>query len=724
MTPTLQWLAHTNRKVLVPFAICLGFAGLLALLYYFRFGSVNGTLWDLDGYQLNFNVQLGRKTIPDPRLYFLTIDRNTYRDDIGADEVGDSTVLANLRGTFPWSRAVWAAVIERLMEAHARLVIIDLLFPAPGPGDEELHAAMEKYGDRVILASNIQSVDKSDRDQIGNEIRVTLPSPSILGTPEHPTVSAQDPRVGYVSVWPNDDGIIRKAHFFQTPELLMGRIPAQLPKEFPDTMYSLAGRAMQKLQLEDRLPDTWEGQTIRFSGPPTYTFEAHSLYEIFIPRMWASPNYQNGEVFRDKIVLVGPAANWSHDEHLTPFPKLMSGPEVHLNILAAALQNEFLRESHRTVSIVMIVLAGFLAFGESLTIRNPYIRVLGGIGTVAGLLGGSLFAYNYLRLNLPVGTPALAFFGGLMLTLAYEIVREQYERSRLRGVLDRYMSKDLVKDVLENPNSYFSSMGGVRRPVAILFSDVRGFTTISEGADPTFLVKQLNEYLAEMVKIVFHNYGTIDKFIGDAVMAVWGNVVSGGPEVDAQRAVRTGLEMRAGLVKLNADWRSRAMMELSFGIGINHGEVIVGNVGSDQKMEITVIGDAVNLASRLEGLTKEYQIDFLIGENVAELVEKTFYLQMADNVRVKGKFKPVHVYAVLGEKGPEPQEEIERFLREYHAGMELYKKGDFAPARTFFQHALELLKPNHLAKIYLDRCTQLLATPPTEWDGVYVMTKK
>jgi adenylate cyclase len=184
---------------------------------------------------------------------------------------------------------------------------------------------------------------------------------------------------------------------------------------------------------------------------------------------------------------------------------------------------------------------------------------------------------------------------------------------------------------------------------------------------------------------VFTNQGTLDKFIGDAVMAVWGNIVSAGPAQDAKNAVTTALAMKRSLIELNKDWKARGMPELAFGIGINHGEAIVGNLGSSEKMELTVIGDAVNLASRLEGLTKEYHLDLLLGETMAELVQDRFLLRTVDYVQVKGKTRPVTVYTVIGERDGAEAQSCSVWLEPYEAGIRMYRQRDFAGAAQQFE---------------------------------------
>jgi adenylate cyclase len=252
---------------------------------------------------------------------------------------------------------------------------------------------------------------------------------------------------------------------------------------------------------------------------------------------------------------------------------------------------------------------------------------------------------------------------------------------------------------------------------------VRGFTTMTEGADPTKLVTQLNEYFKEMVGIVFAEHGSLDKFIGDAVMALWGSITTEGVEKDAQHAVASALAMKKALAQLNINWEQRGMKELAFGIGINHGDVIVGNLGSEEKMEVSVIGDAVNLASRLEGLTKEYKLDLLIGEAMAPLVQSRFITRTVGSVQVKGKTIPVRIFTVLGDKsaGDRPPS----WLPRYEEAIQLYRTRKFAEGEEIFLECVRAAPDDHLSKLYLDECRELIAHPPgLDWNTVVIMKSK
>jgi adenylate cyclase len=293
----------------------------------------------------------------------------------------------------------------------------------------------------------------------------------------------------------------------------------------------------------------------------------------------------------------------------------------------------------------------------------------------------------------------------------------------MRGMLERYVSRDAVREILDNEASFLNTLVGERRSITVLFSDIRSFTAMTESADPHALVAQLNEYFNDMVGIVFAHDGTLDKFIGDAVMAHWGSIATAGVETDARRAVTTALEMRAALAKLNADWKTRGLPELAVGFGVNHGDAIVGNLGCAAKMEVSVLGDAVNLGSRIEGLTKEYGIDLCLGETVAPLVREAFVLRAVDLIVVKGKTQPVEVFTVLGEYAPGTPEPA--WLARHEEAVHAYRRGDFAAAESAWCDVLAAQPGDALATIFLARCAELRRHPPdTEWTGVFKMRSK
>jgi len=384
-----------------------------------------------------------------------------------------------------------------------------------------------------------------------------------------------------------------------------------------------------------------------------------------------------------------------------------------------------LRPTPREVGLGLVGAAGLIAWSLVAFLRRPLLCLGALVVITSAYLGAARLFYDksgLLLLTVPV-LSALLLSG--LFSLGFEYALERLEKLRTRRTLERYVSKNLVAEVLENPDSYYSSLRGARVPVTILFSDLVGFTTLSERADPEALVAQLNEYLTRMTSVVFSNGGTLDKFIGDAIMAVWGNVRSFGMAQDAKNCARAALGMRRELRQLNEQWRGEGRMGLGMGIGINQGEVIVGNIGSHERMDPTVIGDSVNLASRLEGLTRIYGVDILIGATAAELVRDEFHLRSVARVQVKGKTKPVDVFTFIGARNEDVDPELLKWLDSYEEGLEKFRARDFTEAKILFSRFLEFYPDDLLAKMYLDRALEYEQQPPDEaWDAVEVFKKK
>jgi adenylate cyclase len=401
------------------------------------------------------------------------------------------------------------------------------------------------------------------------------------------------------------------------------------------------------------------------------------------------------------------------------------GPALHLQAMAAALNHEFLRPTPARTGLALVGMAGLTAWLLVAFLRRPLLCLGTLVLITAAYLGAARWCYDgtgLLLLTVPV-LSALVMSG--VFSLGFEYALERLEKLRTRRTLERYVSKNLVKEILENPDSYYSSLRGVRVPATILFSDLIGFTTLSEKADPEALVSQLNEYLSRMTSVVFRNGGTLDKFIGDAIMAVWGNVRSCGMAQDTKDCVRAALAMRRELRQLNQRWREEGRMGLGMGIGINQGEVIVGNIGSHERMDPTVIGDSVNLASRLEGLTRIYGVDILVGASAAELARDEVHIRSVARVQVKGKSKPVDIFTFVGARDEEVDPEFLKWLDAYEEGLEKFRTRDFTEAKILFSRFLEFYPDDLLAKMYLDRALEYEQTPPDEaWAAVEVFEKK
>jgi adenylate cyclase len=706
------------RRAVIVIGICAFCTALFAILWWLGFVPLK----ELEYTAQDWQTRLGRKTPMDDRLVLIGIDKPAYTGDFSEQDLQREPVLREMQKTFPWSRAVWARLIGKLGDAGAKVIVCDLVFAAEGDGDQELRQTLEKYKKQVVIGYNI-SETKTDR---GEFIELALPNPGIIQTPDTNS-PVEDIRLGYVNIWPDFDGILRRANFRKNGSQVQDILPPETVLE------SLDARALRQFGRSDLIPDGFDARLFRYTSPPgsVLGFKVHSIGDVLSPKGWEK-NYDGGKFFKNKIVLIGPTAEIFQDQHATPFAdprREMLGPEIHLNIINAALHGEFLYESSRDLSVIIILMAGTIAVALCFAFRSPLKRFIAilVLTVIYWLLAFEVIPNSNARAHVIfVLTPTFVLVSSCLVALIYDFFLERREKRRVRKTLERYVSRDVVKELLDNPETFFNARAGVRRAVTILFCDVRGFTTLTESANESQLVQQLNEYFETWVQTVFEHAGSLDKFIGDAVMAVWGNIpaVSRGDARDAQNAVATALKMKPKLAALNENWRARGWKEFHIGVGINHGEVIVGEIGSSQKAEFTAIGDAVNLASRLEGLTKKYHVDLLLGESMARLVGDTYILRTVASIQVKGKTKSVDTFTVIGD-GAAQTVSLPVWLARYEEGVRLYRAREFSQAAAEFRECLQRKPDDYLSARYLGLCEALIKDPPDDsWTAAEIMTDK
>ncbi len=585
-------------------------------------------------------AQHGRRAPVDPRLVFLTVDSlsaNLHRSgDLEPDLEGASAeerrALTLMATEWPWSREVHGLVLDRLVQAGARAVAFDFTFPTAKPEDAAFRAALERHRDRVVVAANLSYDTSLEPEEAPPSF--TAPSSTLI-----PETSPRDPRIGYDNFRTDHDFVIRRAHY---------RWAIEHGVWTGDEEHSLATRTLERAGLAALAPADRDPHRMRFAGPPG-TFRPRSIFEIFVPRFWAG-NYARGEFFRDKIVVIGATGNWQLDEHRTPF-HLMPGAEVHLNAINAALHGAFIAEVAHPAQALLVFAAAAAAGLARRWLRRPLVRFAVLLVGTAGWGGIALALYNDANVFIPCFGPLLAFNLNGIGGLALDIVLERREKTQVRRTLERYVSRNVVEELIDSPDQYTRALGGDLRRVTILFSDIRGFTRAAATMDSRTLVAQLNEYFEVMVECVFRYGGTLDKFIGDAVMAVWGNTRSNGPVEDATNAVRCAIAMSEELALLNRRWALQDRPPFRIGIGLNSGDVVVGNIGSPHRMEFTVIGDAVNIAWRLQERTK-HGPNILLGESVAALLGPEFPTEDCGELQV-ADHEPVR-YAQLA--GAEPEQ--------------------------------------------------------------------
>jgi adenylate cyclase len=700
---------------LVPMLVLLA-AGLLALLH--AWPASRGLIREQERLLLDGFHRQGIKTPERWDVMVLGIDDASLTLEAAwPEDIAASPALQAMQKQWPWPRRVWAHVLDRLFEAGARQVFLDITFKSPSEDPENdrlLREALERHRGKVILGA------KFEDSLIGNATVTQLvsPTPAITGPEPDPL------NTGILTLWPDADELIRSIQWNVTPSeaeaLQSHREVVAGPDDVSHPAAALVlGRNMQP-DIVHRLP---RSSRIRFCEGSAYA--PFSLFQLFVPELWEA-NLAGGKVFRDKTILIGAIASDLQDLQDTPLGH-MPGVQVHAHALTALLARSFIHEAPEWTRWLSMLAAALSAWAIVRWVRVPALCV--GALVLAGLAahGLSWLAFEHADIE-AAALPfilGIAFCGGSSLTGQWVLQRR--ERSKLRHFLARYTSPELAREMMADREGLYTTLGGVERRVTMFFSDIRGFTSISEKLSPSEVVKLLNEYLTGMVACVFQHRGLVDKFIGDAVMALWGSTRAqpdeDGYRQDAIAAVETALHMRRVLAEQNIGWQARGMSGLRIGMGIHQGNVVVGNIGSAglyEKMDITVIGDSVNLASRLEGVTKQYDIDLIISESIHPHVRERFLCRSVDLIAVKGKAKPVEIFTVLGAADMAAP----AGLAPFETGMAHYRAGRFTEAAGAFQQACDLGLNDKLTQVFVTRCAQLMQTPPEAWNGVFVMTTK
>jgi adenylate cyclase len=420
----------------------------------------------------------------------------------------------------------------------------------------------------------------------------------------------------------------------------------------------------------------------------------------------------------NRIVLVGSTAPGLADLRVTPFSSTFPGVEIHAHLIAGMLDGT-LRTTPAWADDAR--LAAVLLLGVLLTLVLLRFGPAVGLAATFVLLGLLLAAYAaaWSRFRVvPMAAPMLTVFGLYALNTAYGFFAATRSKRQITKLFGQYVPPELAAEMSLNPGHY--TMEGQSRDMTVLFSDIRGFTNFSEKLPPTELAGVLNAYLSTMTRIVQQHRGTIDKYIGDAIMAFWNAPVDLGDH--ATRAVATALDMQAALAQLNEEFGARGWPEVKIGVGVNTGRMSVGNMGSEFRMSYTVMGDAVNLGSRLEGITKQYAVGILATQPTVEADPVHAFMKI-DDVRVKGKETPVAIYEPLG-----PKEGLADAMRqdatEFEAAFASYQKQDWDAAESALR-ALNARAPRKLYDIYLERIAHFRELPPpADWDGVFVYTTK
>jgi adenylate cyclase len=333
----------------------------------------------------------------------------------------------------------------------------------------------------------------------------------------------------------------------------------------------------------------------------------------------------------------------------------------------------------------------------------------------------ALVLFNKQNYLLTAISPILAVLAGYFSSTVYHFVVERKQRMLIKTMFSTYVNPSVVEELILNPDKL--KLGGEQRELTVMFSDIEGFTSISEGMPAEELVGHLNEYLSAMTEIIFKNDGTVDKYEGDAIMAFWGAPVTQADH--ALRACLSALQMEEQLAFIRSSWKQQGKPSLNVRIGVNTGEMVVGNMGSMGKFNYTVIGDSVNLASRLEGANKQYKSNILVSERTYDLVKEWILGRELDLITVKGRSTPLKIFELLQVNSNTVDERLQQLLSNYSSGLSLYRERKWKAAIARFKEALRFREGDYPSLLYIERATHyLVKPPPKDWNGIFVMQSK
>ena len=537
---------------------------------------------------------------------------------------------------------------------------------------------------------------------------------------------------GFFNVPPDDDGVVRRATLVlpygrsQNPEewdlyssLDLVAARALIGQEAQDTNLFYGPTGIWKISLGSKtaiFPDGRGQLLINYQGP-WGTFPHYSMVDVLQKRFAAG-------TFQGKLVLIGATATGIGDLRATPFGGTdFPGVEIHANVIDNILNDGFLKRGAKQAAIdVLLIFAFGIPLGIWMALVSPRWMWFGAF-LFAPLVAVDYWAFLdgwWLNFIMPAGTLA----ANVLLVSLYRSLFEEKEKRRVRSAFGQYLSPEVIRRLLVNPQLVEPK----KTEITVMFSDIRGFTTISEKLDAQELALFLNEYLSDMTRLVFENNGTLDKYIGDAVMAFWGAPFE--EPGHAAKACKSALKMMDRVRDMQEKWEAEGKPHLDIGIGLNTGMASVGNMGSALRYGYTALGDTVNLSSRLEGLNKDYGTHIIVNESTYEQAKESgFVFRELDLIRVKGKLQPVTICELIGRTGEDSvygiPEEVRMRLELFQKARALYSQRRWQAAQDAFQRILDQWPDDGPSRAYWKRCQEyLFEEPPSTWDGVFTMTHK
>lgn len=680
--------------------------------------------------RIRFRAAQGQPA-PDPRALFITID--------------DSTIAT--LGRWPFPRSYHGDFMQVVAQGQPGVFAWDIILDAPSTPDDDVHLLKSLDAVPVPVLFAAASISRGRGDYpLPENFSTGWQAPGGLDAKAVPRVQElimsfpalrERSTLGLADAEPAPGGVIRSIQMVVragdqlVPTLSLATLmrywnlqPSQIRIVPGDAIYIDAPVARRRIPIDHR------GHTrinyryeLEDYARARQAFAYQQLLKAMLDKhVQQVPGAQAPDV-QGKILFIGQASTALTDVGPTPRSEQSPLPLMHLNLLDNILKEDYLRTVPAGAVWAVVVLLGWASLlllrraGFALMVAVPLVLI--------GLyLGAAFLLFNRMNLLLPVVPPVLALTALHMGSIGGQVLRERRARRQLRQSFSAYVPPAVLESIYKHPDRL--GLGGATREVAILFSDIRGFTTMTEAMDSQELVGQLNEYFTEMVGCISRHQGSLHKYIGDAVMAVWGDITNEGPGIDAGLALRAALDMRAALGPLNRRWEAAGRPAFRIGIGLSHGRVVVGEVGAPQRREFTVMGDAVNTASRIEGVTKKFGLPLVVSETIHDLACERFAFRPLSKVRLAGKVIPVRTYEPLYELGREADCPYDLdWVKLYTEAHARFEERRWEVAVRLFEACLHQRPEDQPTNMLLELSRELVKNmPPPDWDGAFEFDSK
>ena len=640
-------------------------------------------------------------------------DYDSASSEIIIATIDEKSMQAGNLGPFDeWNRSYYADAIKKLNDEDIAAIGVDITFPDPsshGPEDDQILAdALLKY-DNVVISARYYFEN--------GERQIEWPNNLLMKT---------DPDIGWINVNLDEDGFVRKMPLFApSKEKMIEALSLSLSRIYlrADQIGYRVVRDEFGFSDDIVIPtitkrDAKTNQDVHFMYI-NYFAEPYKFTHISFSDL-LDGNYVdkkgNQIDFTDKIVLIGPTAIDLQDDYLSPVSRgvRMPGVEIHANNIQTIIDGEFLRDQSdisfwiTLLGFLFVNLILFSFFKIRYALPFVVLEIFGVI--VAGIVGYE--SRVFINVIYPILIILFSFMGAYLL----RFIMEQKDRKFIEGAFGHYVNKDVVKQIIKDP--HMLELGGAKRDISIFFSDIQGFTTISEKMEPVELVQFLNEYLQNMTEVILDKQGTLDKYEGDAIMAFWNAPIA--QHYHALYTCLAAIEQQSKLAELRKKWAKEDKPEVRIRIGINTGDAVVGNMGSENRFDYTAMGDNVNLASRLEGINKQYGTEIIISEYTYEQIKDKLVCRELDLIRVKGKNEPVRIYELVSTKESVKKDTLEK-IKSFQGALGAYRQKNFLAAKQAFEN----IKDDKPSEIFAKRCEEFMKNPPSvEWDGVWTFETK